>query len=224
MNPQPELLPSLRRLVRGLVVLFWGLPVALIVCVQSGRGEALRRLDAFPAMLATGFLLFALAELGHFQPQERVWVSSLRRLKFLALVLVGLSPFLFWANRAPAENFFAQMTALLSLAAILFLAQLNLVLRRLVAMLPDETLRAETQLFTAVNRGLLLALLLLVAGITALLRLAHPPRWLLLLLDPDAHLAQPATVLLVLLPLALTMALLWKIKQAILDSVFAAKP
>jgi uncharacterized membrane protein YqjE len=99
-----------------------------------------------------------------------------------------------------------------------------LVLRRLVAMLPDETLRAETQLFTAVNRGLLLALLLLVALAAALLRLAHPPRWLLLLLDPDTHLAQPATVLLVLLPLALTMALLWKIKQAILDSVFAPKP
>ena len=221
--PAPELLPSLRRLVRGLAMLFWGLPVALIVCVQTVRGEALQQFNIVPAFVVTALLLFALWELGHFQPQERVWLGALRRLKFLSLVLVGLAPFLYWANRVPAEPFFAQMTALAALAAVLFLTQLNLVLRRLVAMLPDDNLRTETSLFTGVNRALLLFALVVAATLALLLRLPHPPKWLFLTLDTAARLAVPSLVLLVLLPLALTMALLWKIKQTILDSVFAAK-
>ena len=45
--------------------------------------------DIVPAFVVTALLLFALWELGHFQPQERVWLGALRRLKFLGLVLVA---------------------------------------------------------------------------------------------------------------------------------------
>ena len=33
--PKTELMRSLGRLVRGLSALFWGLPIALVVCVQT---------------------------------------------------------------------------------------------------------------------------------------------------------------------------------------------
>ena len=46
---------------------------------------------------------------------------------------------------------------------MLFLGSLNLVLRRLGAMLPDEALRLETRQFTALNLNLLFATFVLAA-------------------------------------------------------------
>ena len=37
---KPELLRSLGRLVRGLSALFWGLPAALLICVETARAVA----------------------------------------------------------------------------------------------------------------------------------------------------------------------------------------
>ena len=48
---------------------------------------------------------------------------------------------------------------MLVLSAIVFLFNLNVVLKQLGAMLPDETLRHETRQFTAINRWPLAALL-----------------------------------------------------------------
>jgi hypothetical protein len=103
------------------------------------------------------------------------------------------------------------------------LSELNLVLRRLVAMLPDETLRADTMEFTAINRVLLLATLLLVAVDFALSRVPKLPSWLAFGLEFVEQRGAWLMILLVLLPLAMTMALLWKTKAAILDSIFGAK-
>src|SRR5207247_10009018 len=82
--PNPELLSSLGRLVRGLSALFWGLPVALVVCVQTAKGEWFDRftelprsptaqslLGILPSLMATGLLFYGLDLLGHFQKQER---------------------------------------------------------------------------------------------------------------------------------------------------------
>ena len=53
----PELLSSLGRLVRGLSALFWGLPIALVVSVQTfvGRGEWLKPLGFAPEILVVSF-------------------------------------------------------------------------------------------------------------------------------------------------------------------------
>lgn len=37
--PNPELLRSLGQLSRGLSAVFWGLPLALVVCVQTAKGD-----------------------------------------------------------------------------------------------------------------------------------------------------------------------------------------
>ena len=102
----PELLGALGRLARGLSALFWGLPLALVVCVQSAKGDWFRPLGVVPPLVATGFLYYALTLLGGFQPQERVWRAALERAKIFALINLGASPFLYWWNRIPANPFF----------------------------------------------------------------------------------------------------------------------
>jgi hypothetical protein len=218
--PNAELLRALGRLVRGLSALFWGLPLALVVCVQTAKTDWLRPFGLAPAVVVTGLLLFGLGQMSAFQRQERVWQKALDGARLLALVNLGLSPFLYWWNKFPFHPFFSVMVMMLAFGALVFLSQLNLVLLRLSAMLPDETLRHEARQFTALNRGLLLAALLLAVGHLFLQRLA-----LYTLLAGNAlvwldRAGLVLLILLVLLPLAMTMALLWKTKEVILDSVF----
>jgi hypothetical protein len=90
-------------------------------------------------------------------------------------------------------------------------------------MLPDETLRQETRQFTALNRWLLIMLLAVTVSGAALLQVPHPSAnvgWLLVWLDRGSRLL---LIFFVLLPLAMTMALIWKTKEVILDAVFGAR-
>ena len=222
-TPNPALLRSLARLVRGLSVLFWGLPLALIVCVQTTRTDLLQAFRGLPPVVVTGWLLFGLWELGCFQKQERIWRATLERARVLAVVNLGLSPFLYWWSQSPQEPFFGKMVLLLVLTSVLFLVELNVVLRRLAAMLPDETLRLETREFTTLNRSLLFTTLLLAAVYLALGRLQSPPNWLAFALGLMERHVLWLLIFLVLLPLAMTMALLWKIKAVLLDSLFGGK-
>jgi hypothetical protein len=219
-NPNPELLRSLGRLVRGLSALFWGLPVALIVCVQTARMDVLREFGVLPPVLVTGWLVYGLWQLGYFQKQERVWIHALDKAKWLAIINLGLSPFIYFWSRLPDQPLYFIMVLALAVSGLVFLGCLNMVLRRLTAMLPDEALREETRYFTTINRYLVFGILLLCVAFYVLL---HFPQWLA---SAGAFLQAvgPASpfllVFLVLLPLAMTMALIWKIKEVILDSVF----
>lgn len=220
--PNTELLRSLGRLARGLSALFWGLPAALIVSVRAAKTDWLPPWMFVPVIVLHALLLFGLWQMGSFQKQERPWVAALDRAKLLGLVDLGLSPFLYWSNRVPGEEFFSIAVLVLGASSLLFLFNLNVVLERLGAMLPDETLRQETRQFTAVNRGLLLALLLVSVAYLCFLRLPNLPvsfRLVAILLE---NYSLYAMVFLVLLPLAMTMALIWKTKEVILDSVFSA--
>ncbi len=228
-DPAPELLRSLGRLVRGLSALFWGLPVALIVCVQAAKAEWFQSYGIFPPLFVTSWLVYGLWQLGHFQKQERVWRRALDRTKLFALVNLGLSPFLFWWNKLPDHPLFVPMVAFLVVSSLAFLYSFNLVLQRLSAMLPDETLRQETKHFTTLNRGLLLVAAM-AAVVYQVLRYFHfLPVEVVAILELLGREAQwwwwmiLALAVFVLLPLAMTMALLWKIKQAILDSVFGTE-
>jgi len=224
-NPLPnaELLCSLGRLARGLSALFWGLPAALIICAETARADWLQPLSILPALVGTGLLLYGLWQMSGFQKQERPWRNALDRAKLLALVNFGLCPFLYWQNKMPGQPFFNAAVLVLILSAVFFLFNLNVVLKQLGAMLPDETLRQETLLFTVLNRWLLVFLLVLGSGQVALL---HPLQWQSAFgafsSGPDRF-GFWALILFALLPLAMTMALLWKTKEVILDSVFGAK-
>jgi hypothetical protein len=233
--PNPELLSALGRLARGLSTLFWGLPTSLVVCVQSAKGDWFRPLGVLPPLAATALLLYGVILLGHFQKQERVWRSVLERAKLLALINVGISPFLYWWNRIPSHPFFSVILELLMFSGLMFLILLNSTLVRLTSMLPDEMLRAETRLFAMLNRSLLLGLLLVLAFYFTLLHIDSglPEKFMEWLMKtsplprPTAQLAnlldrggQWIAFFFVLVPVAMTMALLWKIKEVILASVF----
>jgi hypothetical protein len=220
--PNAELLRSLGRLVRGLSALFWGLPITLVACFYTAKGDWLKPFAIVPPLATTGLLAYGLWQLGDFQKQERVWRAALDRARLFSLINCGLSPFLYWWNRLPANTFFLSMVIVLTLSALLFLASLNLVLRRLGAMLPDEGLRLETRQFTRLNLGLLFATVMLTLLYIALGQFYRLPFWLGVVLSVIEHWSLGFLILLVLLPLAMTMALLWKTKEVILESVFGA--
>jgi hypothetical protein len=224
--PNPELLHSLGRLVRGLSALFWGLPASLIVCfgtANAGWFSVYGRFAVVPPMATTGLLVFGLWQLDAFQKQERPWRNALDRAKIFALISFGLSPFVFWWYRDPTVARFDISVHLLVLSSWFLLFNLNTVLLRLGAMLPDEALRHETRHFTSVNRSLLLALLLILVVQVALARIHHLPEQLADFVMLWERGVPWLVIFLGLLPLAMTMALVWKTKEVILDSVFGAK-
>ncbi len=116
--------------------------------------------------------------------------------------------------------------ALLAISGLIFLSCINLVLQRLSAMLPDETLRLETKYFTTINRGLLLAAAALAIIYHAMDRFHLMPLEATLVLEQLEWQGRWLIIfkflplaIFVLLPLAMTMALLWKIKETLLNSV-----
>src|SRR5579859_2795656 len=119
--PNAELLRSLGRLVRGLSALFWGLPVALIVCFQAAKTEFFKNFGVIPPLAVTGWLLYGLWQLRFFQRQERIWMSALDRAQAFALVNFGLCPFLYWWNRMPDQPFFTAGGGILAASGLLFL-------------------------------------------------------------------------------------------------------
>jgi hypothetical protein len=221
--PNSELLRSLGKLARGLSALFWGLPVSLVICVESAKTDWLKSFSFVPPLVTLGLLIFGLWQMSDFQKQERPWRHALDRAKLLGLVNFGLCPFLYWHSRMPRETFFSAAVFVLVLSAVLFLFNLNVVLKQLGAMLPDETLRHETSLFTALNRWLLALLLLLSLAYGVLLHVSQMPLEFGILVARLNRFGLWLLTFFSLLPLAMTMALIWKTKETILDSVFAAK-
>jgi hypothetical protein len=214
----PELLRSLGRLARGLSALFWGLPASLVICAETAKADWLKPWGFVPALVATALPLYGLWLMGDFQKQERPWRNALDRANLPGLVNFGLCPFLYWHNKMPAQPFFNAAIFVLVLSAILFLFNLNVVIKQLGAMLPDETLQ-----FTALNRWLLTALLFLGVAYVVLLRDPRLPIALGALFGWLQDFGFWGLTLFALLPLAMTMALIWKTKEVILDSVFSAK-
>ncbi len=221
--PNPELLHSLGRMVRGLSALFWGLPAALIVCIGIASAGWFQMYGVVPPVVVTGLVAFGLWQLDSFQKQERPWRNALDRAKIFALINIGLSPFVFWWNHGPDLVFFDISVGVLALSAWFFIFSLNTVLLRLGAMLPDETLRHETRQFTSLNQSLLLILLVLKSVRAVIARIPHLPEQLQSLLGVWDRWGTLLLILMGLLPLAMTMALIWKTKEVIMESVFGVK-
>ncbi len=225
--PKTELMRSLGRLVRGLSALFWALPIALVISAQAATSNLVTPLGFLglvgPA-LTHGVMLYGLWMMSSFQTQERIWMAALERAQMFALLNVGLSPFLHWHQRAPEVDFFTQSALAMGVSSLCFLFCLNRVLRRLAAMLPDETLRVETAVFTTLNVSLLVLLPILLGGYLMAIQLDELPltlRMAIQLLEPLQHWL---VLFLVLLPVAVTMSLIWKIKEAVFSSVFEEGP
>ena len=222
-----ELMRALGRLVRGLSTLFWGIPVVLLVDVGTARSDWFGFLgDAacVPATLGGAALYYSLRQLDDFQKQERIWRHALTRAQILAVINTGLAPFLFWWHRFPAILFYDVCVAVFAFSALLLLMQINQVLRRLCAMLPDESLRVETKMFTTLNLALFLAAFIALAAGLALAHAHLLPRVITRILAGDNPRGLWCLLFLALMPLAMTLAILWKIKEVIFLSLFAAEP
>ena len=91
-------------------------------------------------------------------------------------------------------------------------------------MLPDESLRLDTKQFTSLNINLLFGTFIAALIYWGLGEFHIMPLWLGIVATIIERGGFWLLVVLVLLPpLAMTMALLWKTKEVILDSIFSAK-
>jgi hypothetical protein len=208
-------------LTRGLSALFWGLPLTLIVSVQALTLSWLGAFGPFSHLappVAFGLLLYGLALLGRFRRNDLAWRATLDRARFLNLTALGLSPFLHWYQRLPSTELFATAVGLLIVFSLAFLLTLSHVLRHLASLLPNELVRAEA---VALSRVTTFCLILLPAAVIAwiiLLRWSNPPvpiRLLIFWIDPFRLFG---LFFLTILPLSITMLLLWKLKETALET------
>jgi len=218
--PNADLMRSLGRLVRGLSALFWGLPLTLVVCANNVVADWVRTFGILGPVVMTCVLFYGVGQFAAFQRQERIWMQAVERARILALANLGLAPFVYWWNRVPDNAFFGAVVSLFFVTSLVFLHNLNLALERLTAMLPDETLRGDSRLFTRINRILLVTVLIFLGLLHGLLRVRGLPEVLLGLLQEVARLGPWLVTAAILPPVAMTMTLLWKIKETIFSSVF----
>lgn len=225
-DAQPDLLPAMSRVMRGTSMLFWSLPIAMVVSIMSTLSnwtDTAWPMGMLLPPLAFGLLWVGLWLLGAFQPQERVWQAALGEAKLFGLFGFGLSPFLHWRHRAPDELYFIEAVWLLALVFALYLMALNKTLARLVAMLPDETLRVESQLFSRVNRVLLTITSVGIGVVYLVKRIDEPPDLLRQLNAISTQFMPWFFMAFVLIPVSMTMSILWKTKESILASVFHSR-
>lgn len=226
---------ALARITRGLSAQFWALPLALLVVAMTGVrtiwGEPtplnsfLRSLGVLPGVAVYALLLYGGWQMRPFQPQERIWQRALNSALVVALINFGLSPFLFWWSRAPEVVYFQATTVVLLVGSLIYLALLNRVLRRLTAMLPDQTLREETALLSRLNLVVLSMLAMGVAGyqFAENVVFADSAHTLSARYVMFVRIGEIALVLSMVIPIATTMALLWKIKDTIFHGLFAPR-
>ena len=155
-----------------------------------------------------------------FRRNEAGWQRALNRAEIFALLNLGLAPFIYFANRMPNEIYYRQMNWAMGVAAVLYIFNLNRSLRQLAVMLPDQTLREDTELFTSMNQGLMVTLIALVGmyfGLHHVDELPLPVIQFIVVLEEHRRWL---LIFLVLLPVAMTMSLLWKIKEIVLNGIF----
>lgn len=222
---------DLVRLSQGFSCVFWGLPVALLFCVQILLLDVLvadprlrismRQLYfmLFLTMLATicvGTWKFCLVKV--IGPR---WRTRGRSSFVFAVLVLYFSPFLYWWKALPYHLYLTLNLFGLILVVIGLLISMNLLSIELGRFLEDRSLRKESKLFLALN-ALVLAVptagaigwAALVSwknqsvdsfglGFLALFRLPYP--WKLMLF------------VLLFLPISLTLANLWRVKEILVE-------
>ena len=236
----PNLMPSLRQLVRGLELLFWALPIALLVCVQEILAPAWESWGIMPLILSTGTLWFGVSRLRQFHPKEQIWQSAVRLTEVLALLMVGLVPFLHWIQALPelsasgysaGQKHIIYSTIIFCTASIMFVLNLNHLLTRLGAILPDPVLRADIKLFVMMNFILFFPML----AAMWCCRLSNELYSVLYYKAPGLaesfgnavglqELLQGVVLWIAILIIATTMTMIWKAKEAVLNGVFSLQP
>jgi len=215
-SPAPSQFPAraLPGLIQGLAGLAWALPLGVVVCVQTARQIGFWSLGLWPAVAVTGWLYLCTLRLpSSFNPGSS-WDSSLRRSRSLALLLWGLSPFLYWHARLPDHPWFTLMTGTAGLAGWWLLIEVNRFLPAAAASFEDPRLIHEIRGLCHLNRVIFLlgGLVWLTARVLEQADSLPAPaeRYGLLLRRLEA----PLWMFFLVAPLALTLTCLWKTREA----------
>lgn len=212
-----------RPLVRGLSALFWGLPLALLVCMQGLVTDWLRPLGIYPPVFASALLLYGTVLIVRSANLAGMAGRGIRHVALLnAMINLSLSPFLYWWTRLPAVTHFYWSVMMFTLTSFTFLYLLNKLLFLLAEELPDEVLRADVQFFSRFNSMLIFSVLFLVVLYCIAAELAQvlvPPNPFLGIVQSIYGFRRELVLALVLLPVATTMSMLWKMKGSILRQI-----
>lgn len=205
--------------MRGLSAVFWGLPFALVAFARHFLALLPSVYDLVLPPLAAALVFVGLQRLTYFQRQERPWQSSLLATQIVALLTLGLAPFLYLWSRMPDIEFFARAVLLLLAVSLLFLVSVTRMLSRLAAMLPDDTVRSDARLFHSL--ATYVVLILGSVGVVLYYRMSPLPltEFLSLPQQPLGFGRQATLLLLVLVPVAMTMSVTWKLKEVVMAIV-----
>lgn len=215
-----SILQSVGRLIRGLSALFWGLPVVLLSEAHTDLYSRAREMGVLLPILTNGMLLFGLVQIGKFQSQERIWSKAVDRSVLIGVLNLGLTPFLFFWHDFPGVPFYSYSVALLFFCGLLYLYHLNFVLKRLAFMIPDETLRHDTELFSGLNRRMLSMMMILTLIYHIVWVFPSLPASAFYILKMVENIRPWLIVFMVVMPVAMTMTMVWKIKEILLDNVY----
>lgn len=214
------LVRSLHEVARGLSILFWSLPATLVVIVKTPIKDKfeLQTIDLLTVIALTGVILIGANMLAHFNRIERQWVQSLDRVRFFALICFGLSPFVYFHLKLPNIVAFSGAVWLLRFSGILLLIVLNQAIQQLTKMLPDETLRQETDAFGRINK-LILSIVLIVLALSLISSICGIPISIIQSVAESQMYFQWIFLFILLFPFAMTLALIWKVKETIITGL-----
>lgn len=217
-----HLLAGLPSVLRGLSAIFWGLPLTLLTVARQFLVVRPTSYDLVLPPVAAAVLLAGIHFLGRLYPRERVWQRAVLTAEVLALILVGLAPFLYWWGRLPADLFLGRAVLLLLGVAFLLLLALMRLLVRLAALLPDETVRADARLFQALATYAVLVLIGIVVALCVRLAPLTLQEFLTLPRQPLALGPQAIVLFVGLVPVAMAMTIAWKLKEVAMGLILGA--
>lgn len=211
----------LRALVRGLALLFWSLPLELVIGINLAAAGWFGNFGIMAPVLPPAMMFIGLGELKKYKPEHCTWQRLLDQARLMAMINTGLAPFLYWWRHIPANPFFESMLVLLAVCAFLLLARLNRVVVHLAGVVPAATLDTEIRKLGGLNHTALVTVAAVIAihGLAALLNIL-PRAYYDHILDPTRPRVLVLFVLLVLVPVALTMGMIWRSRETVLDTVF----
>lgn len=203
-------------LAQGLSCWLWGIPAAVLLSIREMPFEW-----GMPFQVPLFAVPYLLVLVGAFK-MARIrscgdrWRSEARRALGLCLFALYLAPFLFWWRRWPQSVYLMGNVWVLIACGIALLAQVNRLVRSLGAALGDPALAAEAELFRAVV-WIVLGLPTLAAFVYVIAASFRTGEHVTLRFEA-ALLATPSWGLaLLLVPLSITLALVWRAKDLALS-------
>lgn len=218
---RPVSAAALVRLIQGLYFVFWGLLVTVLVSAES---VLLAWQSSFAEVVLAGGVAITVAGTWRLRQagfaEHASWRRRTGRLRGLALLLAYFALLFCLWRRAPV-NLYLQLNAVGFVATgIALLMMVNRTVTALAAVVGRPQLALESRLFTAANIALLLLPFLAALSYLTVMVVARQTSPL----DEFRHLLQRVSLLvgmIVLLPVALTLALVWAAKDSLLEELLS---